>query len=153
MDNSGVLTPRLADSTPGPFPVGRVTHDRPGFRGAVEIRYPPGEDEAPGATTVWMRTVGLLPDEEMSPFQRISPLADCGNAFGRHAEPDQVQFVNTDLLIALHRDPGRRVDGQPRRLGLAAVGERLGRRPAVRRRGCRRAGPADPAAAPGSGDR
>ena len=80
-------------------------HDRPGFRGAVEIRYPPGENEAPGATTVWMRTVGLLPGEEMSPFQRISPLADCGNAFGRLAEPDQVQFVNTDLLIALHRDP------------------------------------------------
>ena len=105
MDNSGVLTPRLADSTPGPFPVGRVSHDRPGFRGAVEIRYPPGENEAPGATTVWMRTVGLLPGEEMSPFQRISPLADCGNAFGRLAEPDQVQFINTDLLIALHRDP------------------------------------------------
>ena len=25
----------------------------------------------------------------MSPFQRISPLADCGNAFGRNAEPDR----------------------------------------------------------------
>ena len=41
----------------------------------------------------------------MTPFQRISPLADCGNAFGRNAEPYEVQFVNTDLLIALHRDP------------------------------------------------
>jgi hypothetical protein len=105
IDNSGTSTPRLADSTPGNFPVGRVTHDQPGFRGAVEIRYPEGEDDTPGATTVWMRTVALLPDEEMSPFQRISPLADCGNAFSRNAEPYEVQFVNTDLLIALHRDP------------------------------------------------
>jgi hypothetical protein len=105
IDNSGTVTPRLADSSPGEFPVGRVTHGEPGFRGAVEIRYPAGEDNTPGATTVWMRTVALLPDEEMSPFQRISPLADCGNAFGRNAEPTEVQFVNTDLLIALHRDP------------------------------------------------
>ena len=52
-----------------------------------------------------MRAIPLLPDEEPSPFQRISPLADCGNAFGRHADPDKVQFVNTDLVIALHRDP------------------------------------------------
>ncbi len=105
IDNSDAVTPRLADSAPGDFPVGRVTHDEPGFRGAVEIRYPEGQDERPGATTLWMRTVPLLPDEEMSPFQRISPLADCGNAFSRNAEPYEVQFVNTDLLIALHRDP------------------------------------------------
>ncbi len=125
-------------------------HDRPGFRGAVEIRYPPGEDEAPGATTVWMRTVGLLPGEETSPFQRISPLADCGNAFGRHAEPDQVQFVNTDLLIALHRDPvgewmgSRAVSAwQPSGVGLADA-------LLFDDEGAGRAGPADPAAATGS---
>ena len=52
-----------------------------------------------------MRTVALLPGEEPSPFQRICPLADCGNAFSRHADPGQVQFINTDLTIALHRDP------------------------------------------------
>ena len=62
----------------------------------------------------------------MSPFQRISPLADCGNAFGRNAEPDEVQFVNTDLVIALHRDPvgewmGSRATStwQPTGVGLA----------------------------------
>ncbi len=32
-------------------------------------------------------------------------MADCGNAFSRHADPIDVQFVNTDLIIALHRDP------------------------------------------------
>ena len=105
IDNSGAVTPRLADSTPGEFPISRVAHDQPGFRGAVEIRYPPGEDNTPGATTVWMRALPLLPDEETTPFQRISPLADCGNAFARNAEPTQVQFVNSDLVIALHREP------------------------------------------------
>jgi hypothetical protein len=126
IDNGGAVTPRLADSAEGAFPVGRVAHDQPGFRGAVEIRYPAGEDDAPGATTVWMRTVPLLPNEEVSPFQRISPLADCGNAFGRNAEPDEVQFVNTDLVIALHRDPvgewvGSRATSawQPTGVGLA----------------------------------
>src|SRR4051794_5732481 len=89
LDNQRIATPRLDEALPGEFPVSRVAHDRPGFRGAVGIRYPPGEDSSPGLTTVWMRAVPLLPDEEMSPFQRISPLADCGNAFGRNTEPDQ----------------------------------------------------------------
>ena len=80
LDNSAITTPRFADSLAGDFPIGRVGHDRPAFQGAVEVRYPPGEDDGPGATTVWMRTVPLLTDEEPSPFQRICPLADCGNA-------------------------------------------------------------------------
>lgn len=105
LDNGGAITPRLADAEPGDFPIGPVPHGRPGFREAVEVRYPPGHDNRPGATTVWMRSIPLLPGEAMTPFQRISPLADCGNAFSRHAEPWEVQFVNTDLVIALHRDP------------------------------------------------
>ena len=52
-----------------------------------------------------MSTAPLLPGETPSPFQAICPLADCGNAFGRHAEPWEVAFVNADLTIALHRDP------------------------------------------------
>ncbi len=45
LDNSGVVTPRLADAEPGPFPIdaGRH-HGLPGFSGeAVRMRYPPGE--------------------------------------------------------------------------------------------------------------
>ena len=33
-----------------------------------------------------MTVVDLLPDEEPSPFQRICPLADCGNAFSRRGQ-------------------------------------------------------------------
>ena len=126
LDNSGASTPRLADAEPGAFPIGRVRHHLPAFNRSVEMRYPPGQDPGMGSATVWMRTITPLPDEEPSPFQRICPLADCGNAFSRHADPTQVQFINTDLTIALHRDPvgewlGSRVSShwQPSGVGLA----------------------------------
>ena len=90
-----------------------------------------------------MRTAPLLPDETPSPFQRICPLADCGNAFSRHAEPWEIAFVNADLTIALHRDPvgewlGSRAVSwwQPSGVGLADAA-------AVRRRRTRRPGAAD----------
>jgi hypothetical protein len=126
LDNSGFTTPKLGEAEPGMFPV-QMPHGEPGFSGsAVRVRYPPGEDREPGATTVWMNTDPLLPGETPSPFQRICPLADCGNAFSRHVEPDEVAFVNPDLTIALHRDPvgewlGSRSSSQwhPGGMGLA----------------------------------
>jgi hypothetical protein len=126
LDNSGIVTPRLADAVPGPFPIAPRSDGRTMFRDAVTLRYPPGEDNLPGATTVWMRAMPLLPDEEPSPFQRIGPLADCGNAFSRHTERDRLQFINADLIIVLHRDPvgewlGSRAvaQWQPSGVGLA----------------------------------
>jgi len=90
----------------GDFPLSGPLHGLPNFTGpGIEIAYPPGETWQPGPTTVWMRTVPLLEDETPSPFQRICPLADCGNAIGRNAEPNEVNFVNADLTIALHRHP------------------------------------------------
>lgn len=94
-----------ANAQDGPFPINTL-HDLPAFNGdGVQIRYPEGENSAPGPTTVWMKTVPLLESETPSAFQRICPLADCGNAFGRNAEPNEVSFVNPDLTIALHRAP------------------------------------------------
>lgn len=128
LDNSGIVTPRLADSEPGLFPI-QVSrgHGLPGFSGdAVRVRYPEGEGPGPGSRTVWMNTADLLPGEVPSPFQRICPLADCGNAFSRHYEPTEVMFINPDLTIALHRDPvgewlGSRTvsQWQPTGIGLA----------------------------------
>ncbi len=107
LDNSGLVTPTLSEAIPGRFPIRQpMRHGLPGFSGsAVRMRYPPGETPDPGATTTWMNTDPLLPDETPSPFQRICPLADCGNAFSRHTDPDEVMFMNPDLTIALHRDP------------------------------------------------
>jgi len=94
------------DARPGPFPIPRTVHGLPSFLGpGVETRYPDGENGEPGPTIAWLRTVPLLPDEIPSPFQRICPLADCGNAFGRNADPPAVTFANADLTLTLHRDP------------------------------------------------
>jgi len=93
------------DATAGDFPI-RTLHDLPAFNGTgVQVRYPHGENSTPGETAVWMKTVPLLETEVASGFQRICPLADCGNAFGRNAEPNDVSFINPDLTIVLHRDP------------------------------------------------
>ncbi len=97
--------PVFEESVPGPFVFERSLHGLPAFMSGVELRYPPGETNEPGPTTVWMRSLPLLPDEEMTPFQRICPLADCGNAIGRNADPDTVGFVNPDLTLVLHREP------------------------------------------------
>lgn len=104
-DNAGLELPVSAEAEPGEFPMRRAMPDWVGFSKSVEVRYPPGNDGLGGQTTVFMRTVPLLPDEVPSPFQRIAPLADCGNAFSRHTNPDELQFINADLVIALHRDP------------------------------------------------
>jgi hypothetical protein len=99
--------PNLDASEPGSFPLRAANrHPLPAFNGpGVEVRYPPGEVNEPGPTTVWMRTVPLLPDEAPSPFQRICPLADCGNAISRNAETDAATYMNPDLTLVLHRDP------------------------------------------------
>lgn len=94
------------DAEPGNFPIRETLHGKPAFNGSgVAVRYPLGQDSHPGPTRAWMKTIPLLPDEIASPFQRICPLADCGNAFGRNAEPREVTFMNTDLTLVLHRDP------------------------------------------------
>ena len=100
---------RVADASPGRFPIGRGAHDQTMFSAAVEMRYPEGEDHSPGPTIEWLRTVPLLPGDPaasgVSGFARICPLADCGNAISRNAEPGPLAFMNTDLTVVLHREP------------------------------------------------
>ncbi len=97
--------PVFAEAVEGPFPVGKAVHDLPFFRHSVEVRYNPGEPTTAGPKRAWMKTLPLLADEEPSPFQRICPLADCGNAFGRNTDAFDVAFMNTDLTVLLHRAP------------------------------------------------
>lgn len=97
--------PSRKDATPGLFAVEHAHHELPFFRDAIEVAYPPGESNAPGPTTLWMRAPPLLDDEVPSPFQSICPLADCGNGTSRNAELTDATFVNPDLTIVLHRLP------------------------------------------------
>ncbi len=98
-------SPVLADAIPGAFPLNTAPHNQPFFPNGVEARYPPGEDNTPGPTTMWLRALPLLDDETPSPFQSLCPLADCGNASSRNADPGSLGFVNPDLTIVMHRPP------------------------------------------------
>lgn len=103
--NAPHSSPVLAEAVADRFPIVKIRHDLPAFSTGVEVRYPPGETPTPGPTKVWMRALPLLADEQPSGFQRICPLADCGNAFSRNAEPGELGYMNTDLTIVLHRTP------------------------------------------------
>lgn len=95
--------PRLADARPAPFPVTRTVHGLPCFSDHVEVAMPEGESTGPGPTTLWMKAPPLVSGEDPSPFERLCPLADCGNGTSRNAEVDEYSFVNADLTIVRHR--------------------------------------------------
>ncbi len=98
--------PRFEDAIPGPFPIAVTAHGLPGFTTSMEVRYDPGESQGDGGpTTIWIRTVPLLSDEEPSGFQRLCPLADSGNGISYNAYLDRVTFINPDLVVAVHREP------------------------------------------------
>lgn len=88
---------------PGVFPITEALHDQPFFTHFVELRYPDGQDGSPGPGALWLRTPRIVTGEEPSPFQRLCPLADCGNAIGRNGEISDYSFLNTDLTIVAHR--------------------------------------------------
>ncbi|MCP4968071.1 MAG: thioesterase family protein [bacterium] len=102
-----VISPNFAESMQSNFPIKQGAHDLQGFVHSVEARYDPESSMGEGGpTTMWMRTkVPILPDEEPSPFQKISPLADCGNGISYNAPIGEMMFVNPDLSVSLHREP------------------------------------------------
>lgn len=100
-----IEAPSIEESTPGIFAVEKTHHDLSFFGNWIDVAYPPGESNAPGPTTLWMKTPPLLIDELPSPFQSICPLADCGNGISRNSEVTDATFLNPDLTIILHRLP------------------------------------------------
>jgi len=107
VDSAGVDAPILSAAAPGPFPVTDALHDRASFGSSVEVRYDRESRTAQGGpTTIWLRTLyPILDGEEPSPFQRIAPLADCGNGISYNGALGQFSFVNADLTLSLHRPP------------------------------------------------
>lgn len=99
--------PHFEVSVPGAFPIRSTVHGLTAFNTSVDVRYDPsGSQGEGGPTTMWMRTrVPIIAGEEASPFQRICPLADCGNGISYNEYLDRVLFVNADLTVVLHREP------------------------------------------------
>lgn len=100
-----VPVPSPSVATSGRFPVTGTSHNQPSFGDFVDVAYPPGETSAPGPTTIWMRIPPILSSENPSPFQRLCPLADCGNGTSRNTEITEMGFMNGDITIVAHRHP------------------------------------------------
>lgn len=105
LPTANIAGPSRDGAMPGTFAVEEAHHGLSFFRDWIDVAYPAGESSSPGPTTLWMKTPPLLAGETPSPFQRICPLADCGNGTSRNAELTDVTFVNPDLTIILHRLP------------------------------------------------
>lgn len=86
------------------FPV-RALHDEYGFLQATETAFDVDDPGGFGPRRLWMRSHPILPDETPSAFQRLCPLADCGNGFTGNAPTSDYQFLNVDLTIQMHRAP------------------------------------------------
>lgn len=76
-----------------------------GYLSAVEWRFAAGHFTRPGPATAWSRLlVGVVPDEEPSPVQRVLAVADSGNGISSELDLTQWLFINPELTVHLHRE-------------------------------------------------
>jgi hypothetical protein len=62
------------------------------------------EDSGPGES--WLRpTVDLVKGETMTPLERLFTVADCANGIGTQVDIRKYSFMNTDLVVHIHRMP------------------------------------------------
>ena len=93
----------FAEATRDSFPGMAGRGGPPKFMDFVEVAYPPGETQALGPKTIWMKALPVVVGEAPSSFQRICPLADSGNGISRNANMTEVGFINPDITIVRHR--------------------------------------------------
>ena len=107
VDSAVIDVPKFPESVPGPFAISDALHSEEWFGSSVECRYDRQSPVAEGGpTTMWLRTMHpILANEDPSPFQRIAPLADCGNGISPNGRLGHTTFVNADLTMSLHREP------------------------------------------------
>jgi len=97
-DGAGPPPPRPDVETPPP-------HDF-GYGHAVEVRFAAGGWFEPGPATAWTRLrVGVVPDEEPSPLQRVLAVADSGNGISAVMSWDEWLFINPELTVHVVRPP------------------------------------------------
>lgn len=61
---------------------------------------------APGPGGSWLRPqVDLVQGEEITPLERLFAVADCANGIGSKIDIRKYTFLNTDLVVHLHRVP------------------------------------------------
>lgn len=76
-----------------------------GYLRAVEWRFVRGRFDRPGPAAAWTRLrVGVVPDEEPSPLQRVLAVADSGNGLSSELDLTQWYFINPELTVHAHRE-------------------------------------------------
>ncbi|GAA2452963.1 thioesterase family protein [Actinomadura vinacea] len=77
-----------------------------GYLAAMEWRPVEGSFNRPGPGAVWARArVPLVAGEADSPLVRALTLADSASGIGSQLDLAKWLIINTDLTVALHRDP------------------------------------------------
>jgi hypothetical protein len=72
----------------------------------VEHRFVRGNLDIPGPATDWIRLrLPVVPDDAITPVDRVCAAADFGNGVSRIIDFEQLLFINPDLTIYLHRLP------------------------------------------------
>jgi acyl-coenzyme A thioesterase PaaI-like protein len=75
-----------------------------GYLDAMEWLWIEGAVTRPGPATVWMRPrIPLVPDETMSPLQRLLCCVDSASGASAALDPDAWNFMNTELTVHLLR--------------------------------------------------
>jgi hypothetical protein len=76
-----------------------------GYLHSIEWRFARGGWEEPGPATVWSRLrVGILPDEEPSPLQRVLAVADSGSGISWVLPFSDWLFINPELTVHVQRE-------------------------------------------------
>ncbi|MEU5885110.1 thioesterase family protein [Spirillospora sp. NPDC047279] len=97
--------PELPETGPPPF-AGWEAMNLDGYLSAMEWRFVRGTFGKPGPGEVWARARGpLVAGEEDTPLVRALVLADSASGVGSEIDFSRWLVINTDLTVALHRDP------------------------------------------------
>lgn len=106
--NQGTVPATDAEPLPSrPDDVAPAAIDWPGgYLTALEWRFTSGKFAEPGPATAWTRArYPLVPDEPISPVQRVLLAADSGSGISSELHPSNWLFINPELTVHLHRPP------------------------------------------------
>jgi hypothetical protein len=76
-----------------------------GYISAIEWRRVRGSLSAPGPAILWARMrYPLVPDEELTPLERVLAIADSGSGASWELDMNRWLFINPELTVHLHRE-------------------------------------------------
>lgn len=97
--SSAVHSAEAPRSLPEPGGVPSLLRWESGYLDSLDIR------EEPDGTAWARHTVALVAGEQMTPAERVMCIADTANGVGAVLDPKDWRFLNTDLVVHLHRLP------------------------------------------------